>query len=82
MEVPPELKLSDAQYRMFRDWVAQHCGLHFAPDSRFVLERRLARRARALDLGSLAAYYYHLRSQPGEDGELGALIDERDLLLA
>lgn len=76
MEAAPELKLSDAQYRMFRDWVAQHCGLYFAPDSRFVLERRLARRARALDLGSLAAYYYHLRSQPGDDGELGQLIDE------
>jgi chemotaxis protein methyltransferase CheR len=76
MEAAPELKLSDAQYRMFRDWVAQHCGLYFAPDSRFVLERRLARRARSLDLGSLAAYYYHLRSQPGDDGELGQLIDE------
>jgi chemotaxis protein methyltransferase CheR len=61
---------------MFRDWVAQHCGLHFAPDSRFVLERRLARRARALDLGSLASYYYHLRSHPGDEGELGNLIDE------
>ena len=76
MEAAPELKLSDAQYRMFRDWVAQHCGLYFAPDSRFVLERRLARRARSLDLGSLTAYYYHLRSQSGDDGELGQLIDE------
>jgi chemotaxis protein methyltransferase CheR len=76
MELAPEFRLSDAQYRMFRDWVAQHCGLYFAPDTRFVLERRLARRARALDLGSLAAYYYHLRSQPSDDGELGQLIDE------
>jgi chemotaxis protein methyltransferase CheR len=76
MEAPPEFRLSDAQYRMFRDWVAEHCGLYFAPDSRFVLERRLARRARALDLGSFVAYYYHLRSQTGDDGELGNLIDE------
>jgi chemotaxis protein methyltransferase CheR len=76
MEALPEFTLSDAQYRMFRDWVAQHCGLYFAPDSRFVLERRLARRARALDLGSLASYYYHLRSHPGDEGELGHLIDE------
>lgn len=76
MDAAPEFKLSDAHYRMFRDWVAQHCGLHFAPDSRFVLERRLARRARALDLGSLAAYYYHLRSQTGDEGEIANLIDE------
>ena len=76
MDSAPELKLSDAHYRMFRDWVAQHCGLYFAPDSRFVLERRLARRARSLDLGSLSAYYYHLRSQTGDEGEIANLIDE------
>jgi chemotaxis protein methyltransferase CheR len=72
----PELVLSDAQYRTFRDWIAERCGLWFAPDSRFVLERRLARRVRELDLGSFAAYFYQLRSAASEDGELGALIDE------
>src|SRR5574341_358674 len=76
MNAAPELTLTDAQYRMFRDWVAAQCGLWFGPDSRFVLERRLARRARQLDLGSFAAYYYHLRSQSGEEGELAAVIDE------
>ncbi len=76
MDAAPELTLSDAQYRMFRDWVAGRCGLWFGPDTRFVLERRLARRARQLDLGSFAAYYYHLRSQSGEEGELATVIDE------
>jgi chemotaxis protein methyltransferase CheR len=76
MDLVPQLRLSDAQYRMFRDWIAERCGLHFTPDSRFVLERRLARRARQLDLGSLAAYYYHLRHQKGDDGELAELIDD------
>jgi chemotaxis protein methyltransferase CheR len=76
MELAPELVFSDAQYRMFRDWVAERCGLWFGPDSRFVLERRLARRARQLDLGSFAAYYYHLRSQLGDEGEVALLIDE------
>jgi chemotaxis protein methyltransferase CheR len=68
--------LSDVQYRMFRDWIAERCGLWFAPDSRFVLERRLARRVRELDLGSFAAYFYQLRSSATDDGEIGALIDE------
>ena len=76
MDGAPELTLSDAQYRMFRDWVAERCGLWFAPDMRFVLERRLARRVRQLDLGSFAAYYYHLRSQAGDEGELADLIDD------
>ena len=76
MEAPPEFRLTESNYRMYRDWIAQQYGLFFGPDSRFVLERRLARRARSLDLGSLTAYFYHLRSQQGEDGELAELIDE------
>jgi len=68
--------LSDAQYRLFRDWIAERCGLWFAPDSRFVLERRLARRVRELDLGSFAAYFYQLRSDANDEGEIGTLIDE------
>ena len=68
--------LSDVQYRMFRDWIAERCGLWFAPESRFVLERRLARRVRELDLGSFAAYFYQLRSGATDDGEIGLLIDE------
>jgi chemotaxis protein methyltransferase CheR len=72
----PELVLSDVQYRMFRDWIAERCGLWFGPESRFVLERRLARRVRELDLGSFAAYFYQLRSSATDDGEIGALIDE------
>ena len=76
MDAAGEPTLSDAQYRMYRDWIAERCGLWFAPDTRFVLERRLARRVRQLDLGSFAAYYYHLRSQAGDEGELAELIDE------
>ena len=71
-----EPSLTDVQYRMFRDWIAERCGLWFAPESRFVLERRLARRVRELDLGSFAAYFYQLRSSATDDGEIGALIDE------
>jgi len=68
--------LSDVQYRMFRDWIAERCGLWFAPESRFVLERRLARRVRELDVGSFSAYFYQLRSCATDDGEIGTLIDE------
>ena len=75
-ETRRELALTDAQYRLFRDWIAERCGLWFATDSRFVLERRLARRVRERDLGSFAAYFYELRSSTGDDGELGTLIDE------
>ena len=47
---------------MFCELLRGHCGLHFGPDSRFLLEKRLARRMRELELGSFAAYHYLLRS--------------------
>lgn len=70
-----ELSLTDAEFRMFRDFFRGYCGLHFGEDSRFLLEKRLARRVRELDLGSFSAYHYVLRREgPGEQ-ELAHAID-------
>jgi chemotaxis protein methyltransferase CheR len=71
-----ELKLTDAEYRMFADLLRRHCGLHFGPDARFLLEKRLARRLRALELDSFAAYHYRIRSTSLHNEEFANLIDE------
>jgi chemotaxis protein methyltransferase CheR len=71
-----EFVLSDAEFRMFAELVRSHCGLHFSEDSRFLLEKRLARRLRELDIGSFAAYHFRLRNQGPGDNELSKLIDE------
>ncbi|MBW2241975.1 MAG: protein-glutamate O-methyltransferase CheR [Deltaproteobacteria bacterium] len=70
-----ELSLTDAEFRMFRDFFRSYCGLHFGEDSRFLLEKRLARRVRELDLGSFSAYHYLLRKPGQGDQELGHAID-------
>jgi chemotaxis protein methyltransferase CheR len=72
-ELPP---MTDAELRMFCELVRGHCGLHFGPESRFLLEKRVGRRLRELGLGSYAAYHYALRKDAGADQELGRLIDE------
>jgi chemotaxis protein methyltransferase CheR len=71
------LTLSDAEYRMFRDFLKSTCGLWFGDDSRFLLENRLSRRMRVLEVESFAAYHYLLRKggNGGED-ELSAMIDD------
>src|SRR5512134_2862773 len=71
-----ELVLTDAEFRMFCELFRRHCGLHFGPDSRFLLEKRLARRVGELDLGSFSAYHYLLESDAGGDRELSHIIDE------
>ena len=68
--------LSDAEFRMICELVRRHCGLHFQPDSRFLLEKRLLRRIQELDLGSFPAYHYLLQSDTSGERELSHLIDE------
>jgi chemotaxis protein methyltransferase CheR len=70
-----ELTLTDAEFRLFRDFFYGTCGLHFDADSRFLLEKRLLRRMGELGLESFSAYHYLLRSDPADD-ELAAVIDE------
>ena len=71
-----EFKFSDAEFRMFRELLRSHAGLHFADDLRYLLEKRVARRAEALGLASFASYHYLLRRGTDGDEELGRLIDD------
>ena len=71
-----ELVLTDAEFRMYCELFRSHCGLHFGPDSRFLLEKRLARRVAELDIGSFAAYHYLLESDTSGDKELSHIVDE------
>jgi len=70
------LDMSDAEFRMFCELLRGHCGLHFGEDSRFLVEKRLARRLRELELGSFAAYRYHLRHSPQGEEELARVVDD------
>ena len=70
------LTLTDAEFRMFADLIRKHSGLDYDESSRFLLERRLARRVRELELGSFAAYHYCVRNSSSGPDELPNLIDE------
>lgn len=68
--------MTDGEFRMFAELLRGHCGLHFGPETRFLLEKRIQRRMRAIATMSYAAYHYELRSASERDGELAQLIDE------
>jgi len=71
-----EAKMTDSEFRMFRELFRSHCGLHFGPESRFLLEKRIARRMDELEIGSFAAYHYLLRGDRAADRELAHAIDD------
>ena len=68
--------MKDREYRWFADLVRSHCGISFGPDTRFLLERRIAGRMRELSTTSFSAYQFELRNDSRRDGELAALVDE------
>lgn len=49
------------EFRLLRDLFAARTGLHFGPEVRFALERRLRERLAVLKLASFGEYYHYLR---------------------
>ena len=67
--------LGAAEFRFLRDFVYQHCGIALGEHKRQLVQGRLARRLRALDLPDYAAYCTLLRNDPqSELGELASAI--------
>lgn len=69
------LKMSDAEFRIFADLIRRRCGLHFDEDTRFLVEKRLARRLEEADVGSFASYLYQLRNGANAEDEFSTLVD-------
>ncbi len=69
------LVMGDSEFRMLTDLLREHCGLHFGPESRYLLERRLAARVAELGLRSFMAYHYMLRHDSSAERELAWAVD-------
>ena len=72
----PEIPMSTDEFRLLRDFVYQHCGLNFTEDSKYLLEKRLAKRLHLHKLKNFKDYYYFLRYNPNKDQELSEVIDQ------
>lgn len=63
-------RLDLREFRLIRDYVNQFCGIYFADDSSYIVERRLRERLRDLGLDDFAEYHRYLRYHPRADAEL------------
>ena len=64
----PTLDLGE--FRLIRDFVNRFCGIYFADDSAYIVERRLRERLRELRLDDFGEYYRYLRYHPRAESEL------------
>ncbi len=71
----PEIPMNLEEFRLLRDHVYQHCGLHFTEDSKYLLEKRLSKRLQQHHLKNFKDYYYLLRYGQQKDQELAEVVD-------
>jgi chemotaxis protein methyltransferase CheR len=67
--------LKPEEFRVMRELFRARTGLHFGPEARFALERRLRERLDVLGLASFAEYHHYLRFNPQADAEWDEAID-------
>lgn len=67
--------MSEELFRLFRDFIQNQCGIYFKDTNKFLLERRIVQRIKALQLQSFEQYYYYLTYDPKASQEIDYLFD-------
>jgi chemotaxis protein methyltransferase CheR len=68
-------EMSPVEFRLLRELIHQYCGLFFRDEMRYLLERRLAPRLRALGLPDFGAYHRFLRHDGQRRAELDSAVE-------
>lgn len=69
------LRIRPDEFRLLRDLVNEHAGLHFDEGSAYLFDRRLGERLAALDLAGFDEYYKYLRFNVRGRAELEEAIE-------
>lgn len=75
LEREETLPLSDDVFRLLRDLIRDYCGIYFDDGSKYLLERRLSKRAKTLLLNDFRDYYRLLLYGKKRDEELLFIVD-------
>lgn len=67
--------LTDAEFRIFTEYLRERSGLHFDEDTRYLVEKRIFRLIRDREFGSFSSYLFALRHGPDSEAEFSAAID-------
>ena len=71
----PDIPMTNEEFRLLRDFIYQHCGLHFSEETKYLLEKRLSKQVRQHQFKNFKDYYYLLRYGKNKEGELAQAID-------
>ncbi|WP_305043904.1 CheR family methyltransferase [Geoalkalibacter sp.] len=71
----PDIPMTNEEFRLMRELIYQHCGLHFSEDNKYLLEKRLSKQVRLHNFKNFKDYYYLLRYSKTRDQELAQAVD-------
>lgn len=71
----PRARILPEEFRLLRDLINEHAGLHFDEGSAYLFDRRLGERLTALDLSTFDDYYKYLRFSVRGRAELDEAIE-------
>ena len=69
------IQLTDAMFRVLRDFIYEISGIFFAEDGKTILESRLQQNLKRRQLTNFGDYYYFLKYDRKKDEEITLLID-------
>lgn len=75
LETSNNYVMSEELFRLFRDYILSQCGIYFKETNKFLLERRIMQRIKALQFQSYEQYYYYLTYDPRASQEIDLLYD-------
>jgi chemotaxis protein methyltransferase CheR len=73
--VPSYPIMSERDFRRFRDFIYDQCGINLVPKKKMMLTGRLSKRLRELSISSFTEYFEYVTSSKGRSEELIRMID-------
>ena len=70
-----ELKISNEEFVQLRDFIYEQCGIYIAETRKYLVENRLNKRLRELNLKNFGEYYYYLRFDANRRAEMSKLFE-------
>ncbi|MBZ4682878.1 MAG: chemotaxis protein methyltransferase CheR [Fusobacteriaceae bacterium] len=71
-----KIEMSDKEFEIFRDYIYERSGIHYTINKKTILQNRIRRRLRDLDLDSYTKYFEIIKNKSMSDPEVIKFFDE------
>lgn len=76
MQMMVKSELNDSEFQLFSEYIFQRSGINYTINKKTILQNRIRRRLRELNLESYKAYFDIIKNKPMNDPEVIKFFDE------